>query len=286
MQNKVNPRGFTLIELLVVIAIIAILAAILFPVFAKVREKARQTQCLSNEKQIGLAILQYNQDWDEHFPCGYQADDGAGWAGQVYSYVKSDATFICPDDSRDLISYGINEILETGATTGAGNMPTGGSMTDGALTSPTQTILLSEILGFGSGYETPDYVVPSPGPGVFPTENTSPAVDGLNWNFVGGANLNVASPQGTNDAVGVNIGGVTGGSLYMARHTNGANFLLADGHAKFLQPSRVSPGWMAASTTSDQTSVGNANSGEAAGTGFTGKSAITGGTFDATWSPL
>jgi len=63
-----TKRGFTLIELLVVIAIIAILAAILFPVFAKVREKARQTSCLSNEKQLGLAITQYVQDYDEKLP--------------------------------------------------------------------------------------------------------------------------------------------------------------------------------------------------------------------------
>src|ERR1700760_4371273 len=63
-----RPLGFTLIELLVVIAIIAILAAILFPVFAKVREKARQTSCLSNEKQLGLAFQQYTQDYDEKYP--------------------------------------------------------------------------------------------------------------------------------------------------------------------------------------------------------------------------
>ncbi|MEN6304741.1 MAG: prepilin-type N-terminal cleavage/methylation domain-containing protein, partial [Armatimonadia bacterium] len=63
-------RGFTLIELLVVIAIIAILAAILFPVFAKAREKARQSSCLSNMKQMGLACLQYAQDYDEVLPAG------------------------------------------------------------------------------------------------------------------------------------------------------------------------------------------------------------------------
>ena len=64
-------KGFTLIELLVVIAIIAILAAILFPVFARAREKARQSTCLSNVKQIGLAILMYVQDYDERMPMLY-----------------------------------------------------------------------------------------------------------------------------------------------------------------------------------------------------------------------
>ncbi|HEV2472758.1 MAG TPA: prepilin-type N-terminal cleavage/methylation domain-containing protein, partial [Chthonomonadales bacterium] len=65
-------RGFTLIELLVVIAIIAILAAILFPVFAQAREKARAISCLSNEKELGLSVLMYVQDYDENFPSGLQ----------------------------------------------------------------------------------------------------------------------------------------------------------------------------------------------------------------------
>lgn len=95
--------GFTLIELLVVIAIIAILAAILFPVFAKVREKARQISCSSNLKQITLGILQYQQDYDEMFPMGEtqaSAADGGfyGWPTEVAPYLKSTAVLECPDD--------------------------------------------------------------------------------------------------------------------------------------------------------------------------------------------
>src|SRR6187402_2606706 len=92
-------KGFTLIELLVVIAIIAILAAILFPDFAKVREKARAISCLSNMKQIGLGVVQYNQDNDEMMPNGYNIyGGGTGWACQIYPYVKSVAAFACPND--------------------------------------------------------------------------------------------------------------------------------------------------------------------------------------------
>jgi prepilin-type N-terminal cleavage/methylation domain-containing protein/prepilin-type processing-associated H-X9-DG protein len=103
-------QGFTLIELLVVIAIIAILAAILFPVFARAREKARQTSCLSNLKQIGLGVLSYAQDYDECLPwmfssvASYTPDGFPGqsstyvtWANQVYPYVKNTQIFQCPD---------------------------------------------------------------------------------------------------------------------------------------------------------------------------------------------
>jgi prepilin-type N-terminal cleavage/methylation domain-containing protein len=133
MKESKKQHGFTLIELLVVIAIIAILAAILFPVFAKAREKARETSCLSNTKQIGLAIMQYVQDYDEAYPdssitcnddpenanlCryakGYQGalhitawgnrkllDDGVSIGGHVKylnPYVKNTQIFVCPSD--------------------------------------------------------------------------------------------------------------------------------------------------------------------------------------------
>ena len=91
-KNLSQSAGFTLIELLVVIAIIAILAAILFPVFAQAREKARQTTCLSNEKQMGTAMLMYTQDYDEGFPMLQYVDANGGfvsWYGPIYAYVKN-----------------------------------------------------------------------------------------------------------------------------------------------------------------------------------------------------
>jgi len=111
-----QPRkatGFTLIELLVVIAIIAILAAILFPVFAQAREKARATSCLSNVKQLTLGFMMYVQDYDEYFPhwnWTHNSDFGTGdpttkgvystvWFNAIYPYVKNGQVYTCPDDN-------------------------------------------------------------------------------------------------------------------------------------------------------------------------------------------
>jgi len=97
-------RGFTLIELLVVIAIIAILAAILFPVFARAREKARQTSCSSNVRQLALGLLMYVQDYDETFGCagGYNgtATTAPHWPMAVQPYVKNTQLLVCPSNAR------------------------------------------------------------------------------------------------------------------------------------------------------------------------------------------
>ena len=105
--REVKRKAFTLIELLVVIAIIAILAAILFPVFGRARENARRTSCLSNMKQIGLGIEQYKQDYDSMYPMAYfyvnGSSSGGGyvqWTGSVQPYVKSEQLFVCPSDAN------------------------------------------------------------------------------------------------------------------------------------------------------------------------------------------
>jgi prepilin-type N-terminal cleavage/methylation domain-containing protein/prepilin-type processing-associated H-X9-DG protein len=98
LHRRERFSAFTLIELLVVIAIIAILAAILFPVFAQAREKARQTACLSNVKQIALGIIMYSQDYDETLPvAGYNAQCRGRWQWQVFPYVKNEQIFTCPN---------------------------------------------------------------------------------------------------------------------------------------------------------------------------------------------
>ncbi|NLO04601.1 MAG: prepilin-type N-terminal cleavage/methylation domain-containing protein [candidate division WS1 bacterium] len=103
-------RGFTLIELLVVIAIIAILAAILFPVFARAREKARQSSCLSNLKQIALGAIAYSQDYDERW-VRYRYPNPYYWRDKLMPYVNNMQVFVCPSRVPDKITtytYGIN----------------------------------------------------------------------------------------------------------------------------------------------------------------------------------
>jgi prepilin-type N-terminal cleavage/methylation domain-containing protein/prepilin-type processing-associated H-X9-DG protein len=106
MLRTGKKRGFTLIELLVVIAIIAILAAILFPVFAQARDKARSAACMSNEKQIGLALMMYLQDYDEAYPLNRLGNTACNdatrcgtWRTCVYPYTKNWQLFFCASNS-------------------------------------------------------------------------------------------------------------------------------------------------------------------------------------------
>jgi prepilin-type N-terminal cleavage/methylation domain-containing protein/prepilin-type processing-associated H-X9-DG protein len=155
--------GFTLIELLVVIAIIAILAAILFPVFAQAREKARAISCLSNEKQIGLAILQYNQDFDEYFPYSNEINNGVEvrWYDTVQPYVKNgslsngmeassghykgiDGIWHCPSFPTDQdAEYGTHKYIFPVNADSSGNLLTP-VVPLSALNAPANTIIVVE----------------------------------------------------------------------------------------------------------------------------------------------
>ena len=153
-------RGFTLIELLVVIAIIAILAAILFPVFAKVREKARQTTCASNLKQLGLAAIQYEQDYDETLPWGWNNHVGATSQYCFYPYLKSTGVYICPSNTSTAVAgpgtTGLTLSMDYGGNTAGGGYAAGQSdlgpfgqdqgpgATQAAFNSPAATILFVE----------------------------------------------------------------------------------------------------------------------------------------------
>lgn len=108
-------KGFTLIELLVVIAIIAILAAILFPVFGRARENARRSACQSNLKQIGLGIMQYSQDYDEMMLAVSRGANPPRWHDNVQPYIKSTQLFSCPSNSgTGKISGGTNSVFPNG----------------------------------------------------------------------------------------------------------------------------------------------------------------------------
>lgn len=145
-------QAFTLIELLVVIAIISVLAAILFPVFAKVREKARQTACTSNEKQLSLGVLMYAQDNDEVLP---PTQNGANvmWPDLVNPYVKNSGIRICPSDQSGVTnSYALDELTFVDMTDFLPNLPP--SMPTLALfQTPSNTIMLGET-GTGDDFKT------------------------------------------------------------------------------------------------------------------------------------
>jgi len=241
-----RPRGFTLIELLVVIAIIAILAAILFPVFAQAREKARQSSCISNAKQMALATLQYVQDYDETFPFGYGTNGSvwntsggvpfvgdtpanwrtanANWVGgmsqywsnAVQPYTKNFGVVLCPSAST---------VLDLGGVQAAGQPgPVSQSLTYNGLlqgfplagaTAPTTVPLVTESFGKGNlkGFQAPN-------PFLRCQANNLPCVY-------------ISSASGCSAA---NNGQTSNWFGFIARagvHGNGQTFGYLDGHVKY-----------------------------------------------------
>jgi prepilin-type N-terminal cleavage/methylation domain-containing protein/prepilin-type processing-associated H-X9-DG protein len=208
-----GKTGFTLIELLVVIAIIAILAAILFPVFARAREKARQTSCLSNVKQLVLGVTMYAQDYDETLVSqGYDVDASGGlnagdytWRSAILPYVKNGQIFQCPSKRMTTtfnggMDYGFNGGYGVNAVHWASGVPTpppGCALGD--VQYPASCIFIGETDG-----------------------SEAFANDGANVHKdAGGSDWKTAA---------------TGASY---RHNGGENFGFIDGHAKWLAPTNV-----------------------------------------------
>ena len=211
-----TKKGFTLIELLVVIAIIAILAAILFPVFQRVRENARRTACASNMKQLSLAFIQYTQDSDEFMPGCVNGGNGnnkfGGWnyyinfggaggskfdmtQGGLYSYVKSVGVYVCPDD-----------------TLGQSNGITAGTPGD---TYAANSCIFSATPLVGAAWY-------NPGKGLSQFDSPSDTM------LLGEEGAGVA-PYTTNDAY---LSYATPDSISL-RHSGGTNVAFCDGHVKY-----------------------------------------------------
>ncbi len=226
-------RAFTLIELLVVIAIIAILAAILFPVFARAREQARKASCQSNLKQIGLSIAMYVQDYDETYPMAYMAYSAPqpDWTGNntatptywymiLQPYVKNKQLFVCPTAGKIQGSggYGWNicGTKYTGSSDGTGNgfgfnagsvqteTPTGGFVKLAEVQESSNTVIVADPPS--NGYSNNgNYFYPSSGAG----RNYLPVLHGGQ------------------------VGPFTGGGT-VSSYDGGGNYLFADGHVKYV----------------------------------------------------
>lgn len=235
-QAKRTHNAFTLIELLVVIAIIAILAAILFPVFAQARAKARQTSCLSNIKQVGLAMLMYTQDYDEMFPPvvgattvnntlyaqhwgvdltgGVNADTAAIPAGVTVpgitqSYIKNAQIFQCASGPRQ---------TTTSAAVGYMYNDLAAMRSQAAFSAPASSILIAESSGASGAYTgTAEPLRLNAGHAINRTDTTT-AIPGNNSTWP-------LDPSTVNmDQAALKD---------VARHMDGGNFLFGDGHAKW-----------------------------------------------------
>lgn len=233
-------RAFTLIELLVVIAIIALLAAILFPVFGRARENARRASCQTALKQLGLGFMQYVQDNDELYVRGdvQSGVPSMGWAGKLYPYVKSSQVFSCPSDATPVTAPNVRvSYLYSQNISGmvSPNTDRGKAWHAAEFTDTTRTVLLYE--GFG--------VTADP---TNPLESSSCSYSG--WHErCGGLGTNKGAATGK--LMGAPTSGVWALTQFLngARHLEGSNFLAADGHVKWFNPESVCLGQSAGSSS-------------------------------------
>jgi prepilin-type N-terminal cleavage/methylation domain-containing protein len=266
-----RDRGFTLIELLVVIAIISTLAAIIFPVFATAREKARQITCVSNIKQIGTATLLYSDDYDERYPSGRYdptvgnaLDHGQGWAGAIYEYCRNAGVLKCSDDGTTPTTTAAGVQLSPVSYLYNYNIPAN-HVSQAAVYSSSNTVLFFEGMNVLANIRSTDEL---------PNDSTVPhfsaTSEGLNvLASVEAVTLPAAAGTALIDS-GV-MGGYTATSetgkvqvpfptffdpaQLQGRHIQGGVYCMADLHARWLKPGAVSPGHNAVAPIAFQDSV-------------------------------
>jgi prepilin-type N-terminal cleavage/methylation domain-containing protein/prepilin-type processing-associated H-X9-DG protein len=225
--TRTRDRGFTLIELLVVIAIIAILAAILFPVFAQAREKARQSSCANKLKQLGLAMNLYYDDWDGVFQpqrYGEALGNNLGWTDRIRAYNKTFDLFTCPSSSANY-SYTISGGAESWAEGSTSPNAWGeGSLAD--VKNPALMIQFSECPGSGIVKPDPSKKVQDVGDSDRDTD-TQP--DGQAY---GGPGIKKMSQTPADSLIDANY---SWWMYFPGRHNGGMNVGFIDAHVKFFK---------------------------------------------------
>ncbi len=205
-STKTKRTGFTLIELLIVISIISILAAILFPVFARARENARRTSCLSNGKQIGMGLTMYLQDYDEMMPLYYFTGSVSyAWNFVLTPYIKNDQVFICPSATQIETWCGPTSV-KTWASGSYGYSQFLGNTTPVALAAvqmPSETIAIGEI-----------------------THTIDPS-------------MYYAPTTWANNRAGLCGGATKYGDQVATRHFDGSIMVFMDGHTKWLKKTAI-----------------------------------------------
>ena len=247
-MKRGERSGFTLIELLVVIAIIAILAAILFPVFAQAREKARQSGCLSNSKQIALGVLMYVQDYDEVVPLVYDLNTLSSWTDRIQPYIKNWDLMFCPSGGgkrlpaalnttqnrwwgwwRYFTQYGFNATYLNRANFGCGNIMINGNafgppVIIAAASKPAETVMVTETGQIGSDANVGSHIVYAPG--------------GLRCNDC----CTYGDWGAPNSGVWFAMSGQTAMGFFLDRHNQGGNVAFLDGHSKHMRPGLLAAG--------------------------------------------